>query len=278
MKRNYIILSIIFASIFFISLVFRYSKAGAGNRESEGFVFGIPREFVNSKILVPDEKIVAGDGIIFNELEKKGVIIDADKIERKEKKIILYEVPFSDQAPLGNWDDEIQKEACEETSALMAMLWVKGELDISKENAQKEILAISNFELEKYGTYKDTSASDTIQRILIDYFSYHQAVLKDVEKPEDIIVELEAGNLLIVPINGRTLGGVYPAPGPERHMLVIIGYDYNTKEFISNDPGVACGKLYRYKQDALFLSIRDYLSGEDLPIIKNRKNMIVISK
>lgn len=195
------------------------------------------------------------------------------------KGITLLSVPFTSQAPFGGWSDLRQEDGCEEASSIMAMLWVNGKKEISKEEALKEILAISDFELEEYGSYMDTSASDTIKRILEAYFDYDQAELKYDIDADDIIAELEKGNIVMAPFNGRKLGNPnFVAPGPERHMLVIIGYDYDKKEFITNDPGTRNGKGYRYDRDVLEEAIRDYVTGENLPIKGERKAMIVVTR
>ena len=52
---------------------------------------------------------------------------------------VNYDVPFTSQAPTGNWDDERQQDGCEETSALMAMLWVRNKT-ITAKQAETEIM------------------------------------------------------------------------------------------------------------------------------------------
>ena len=85
--------------------------------------------------------------------------------------------------------------------------------------------------------------------------------------------------MVLVPTNGQALGNpYYRPPGPERHYLVIKGYDSRTEEFITNDPGTKRGQDYRYKQDVLFKAIRDYSSGYHEPIKDIRKVMIVVEK
>ena len=75
-------------------------------------------------------------------------------------------------------------------------------------------------------------------------------------------MELEAGHLVIIPTNGQALKNPnFTLPGPERHMLVVKGYDYETEEFITNDPGTRNGADYRYKKDLLFEAIRNYKTG-----------------
>lgn len=191
---------------------------------------------------------------------------------------VLHDVPFVSQAPTGNWDDPRQQDGCEEAASLMSMLWVKGEkTPTTPQEKETQLLAISQFQSSKYGTYHDTSAQDTVERILKGYFDYHNVdVVYDITT-EDIKQELYNGNLIIVPADGQKLGNPYfTQPGPERHMLVVRGYDPGRDEFITNDNGTRRGEGYRYKAGVLMSAIRDYPTGDHQPILEVRRAMIVI--
>ncbi len=195
------------------------------------------------------------------------------------KTTIQFNVPFSPQAPFGEWADSRQQDGCEEASTIMAMHWVKGDMSLTAEEAKSEILAISAWEQEKYGSYHDTSAKDTAKRIFGEYYNHKNTRVEGGITADDIIKELEDGNLVVVPADGRALGNPhFTQPGPERHMLVIIGYDYSKNEFITNDPGTKFGKSYKYDKDILFNAIRDYPTGDHVPITSRSKNMIVVEK
>src|SRR4030042_674403 len=175
-------------------------------------------------------------------------------------------IPFASQAPTGNWKDPRQQDSCEEASVLMVIKWIKGER-LSKEEAEIKLIAISEWEKREYGNFHDTSAKDTLERIIIGYFKYENAHLKNNASLENIKEELAAGNAVIAPMDGQKLNNpYYTAPGPERHMLVIRGYDADKKEFITNDPGTRRGEGYRYNEDHFFSSIRDYPTGYHEPI------------
>ena len=60
-----------------------------------------------------------------------------------KQKIVNQAVPFTSQAPTGQWSDERQQDGCEEASALMAMYWVQGK-SLSSQEALTKILAISD--------------------------------------------------------------------------------------------------------------------------------------
>ncbi|OGC46748.1 MAG: hypothetical protein A3A94_01915 [Candidatus Portnoybacteria bacterium RIFCSPLOWO2_01_FULL_43_11] len=188
---------------------------------------------------------------------------------------ILLEVPFTSQAPSGNWQDIIFQNACEEASILMAMSWVRGET-LTKEEAEKEIKAISDFELKTYGDFHDRSAADTAQ-LIRDYFDYDNIEVMENISASDIKTELTEGNLVIVPVNGQKMNNpFYTPPGPIEHMLVIIGYDTQTKEFITNDSGTKRGEKYRYSESILEAALKDYKTGFHEPLEEIKKVMIVV--
>lgn len=192
---------------------------------------------------------------------------------------ILLDVPFVAQAPFGEWSDQRQEDGCEEASSIMAIAWATGVKSISLQDAKAKILSIAKWEEEKYGSYHDTSISDTLDRIIKGYYDFDGARLKKNVDVEDIIEELKNGNVVIAPVDGVLLKNpFYSYPGPERHMLVVVGYDEVKKEFITNDPGTRHGEAYRYPKDVFSKALRDYQSGEHLPVEGHEKNIIVIEK
>lgn len=192
---------------------------------------------------------------------------------------VMIQVPFTAQAPLGTWSDSRQQDACEEASVIMAMHWVKGTNPGTLAQAEKAITDIADWQKTKYGSYVDTSTHDTVSRLFNDYFNYNNVRVEENISADDIIDQLEAGNIVIVMANGQALGNpFFTAPGPERHALVIIGYDYDTDQFVTNDPGTRSGKGYRYTRSVLIGAVRDYPTGDHEPILSVKKNMIVVEK
>lgn len=193
------------------------------------------------------------------------------------KKVLIENVIFTSQAPFGEWKDPRQQDACEEASAIIAVYWARGQT-FDKNMAKKEILSAAKYQEVLYGEYRDTSAKDTLERIIKGYLKYDNAyVLEDVSV-EDIITQLHKGNLIIVPLNGRELKNPhFTQPGPERHMLVINGYDPLEKVFATQDPGVMNGEGYKYPKEVLYKAIRDYSSGYHVSILTVEKRAIVVS-
>jgi len=192
---------------------------------------------------------------------------------------ILINVPFTSQAPLAEWRDQRQQDGCEEAAAAMAMAWVGNEKNITKANWRLRILILSSFEFKKYGEYRDVSLADIKQWLFNDYFNYQNVEIKPVVTAADIIQELEKGRIVLTPMDGRALENPYfNPPGPERHMILIKGYDYDRQEFIVNDPGTRRGESYRYPAKVIIKAIRAYSTGYHQPIKEIIKEMIVVEK
>lgn len=196
-------------------------------------------------------------------------------------KSVLIEVPYTIQAPSGQWGDERFQDACEEVNAIMVMAWAKNSLSsiLSKVEVEKEVVAIEDYELKNYKSTVDTSAADTAERIIKGYFNYNNVEVKTVNSPEDIVRELVRGKIVITPMNGQVINNPhYKQPGPARHMILVKGYDADKKIFITNDSGVGDGAGYRYPEKVFWGGIRDYPSGDHVPISGVKKVMIVVSR
>jgi hypothetical protein len=192
---------------------------------------------------------------------------------------IEQNVPFMVQAPFGNWKDQIFQNGCEEAAMTMAFEWTEGTLTISAEEAQNKIKKLTSFEDESLGYDTDTDIYD-MQKIFQKYFNYQDIKTQENIKLDDIKNEIQKGNIVLVPTFGRALSNPnYTAPGPITHMLVIIGYDPDTKKFITNDSGTKRGKDYQYPENVLFDAIWEYPSGPKLPDLPKgalKKGMLVI--
>lgn len=287
-----LILILIFAAASFLPLVVRgenYVSSPAGyillQVEKNGEAYYVyPSDNKKYYLGRPDDafKIMRELGLGVSNLDLAkiplGIIGESAVAPQTQEKILINNVPFTSQAPYGDWADMRQENACEEASALMAVRWAKGQ-SLTKEIALKEILGASDFILKKYGEYRDVSTQDTVDWIFKDYFAYDKITLVRDISTDDIIEELKKGNLVITPMDGQLLNNPnFKAPGPPRHMILIRGYNPTTKEFITNDPGTRNGELYRYTAKVLYGAIRDYPTGYHETIIKVEKNMIVVSK
>lgn len=191
---------------------------------------------------------------------------------------ISNDVPFTAQAPFGEWSDLRQQEGCEEASALMAVSWARGQT-FTLDQAKAQILAMSDWEKSRYGYFIDTSAQDTADRLIKQYMGFDNFEVKTDITAKDIRDQLFKGNLVIVPLNGKAVRNPYfRGGGPLRHMLVVTGYDWANAEFITNEPGTRQGYNYRYSFKTLDNALRDYLSGEYVPIPDSVSTAMIVVK
>ncbi len=190
----------------------------------------------------------------------------------------LLQVPFSPQAPFGDWSDPRQQDGCEEASVVMAWRWANDQT-LTRQEALEEITGIAEWEVEKYGNARDTSAADTLSRLLREYYGYTGGRVEYNITLDQVKHELASGNILIIPFDGQILNNPnFQNGGPERHMLVVIGYDDVKKQIITNDPGTRMGEGFVYAYDNFEASFRDYETGDHEPIIGRRTAMIVVEK
>lgn len=190
---------------------------------------------------------------------------------------VLLNVPFTSQAPTGNWADPRQEDGCEEASILMSWLWTQN-LGTTPAEAQKAITDISDYETVHYGNYYDLDAEDTAQ-LMRDYYGYQKVSVKINPTIEDIKDELRHGVLVLVPANGQKLGNPhFKTPGPLTHMLVIKGFDDAKGQFITNDPGTQYGKSYTYAYQTLYNAMVNYPSGRHEDQTGRPKAMILVEK
>lgn len=217
------------------------------------------------------------------EIEKEEVSVKApEEVVETMPSPINISVPFTTQAPLVKWNDPRQQDGCEEAVSVMVMAWVNNEgqkTKISAAEFEKRILALSDFQEKEYGEFRDTSLSDMEAWIFRDYFSYEKIELKTVATTSDIIRELEAGKIVLLPMAGRELKNPnFKAPGPLTHMILVKGYDYQKHEFITNDPGTRLGADYRYPAERIYNAIWVYPTGYHQETEERDRAMLIVER
>lgn len=189
-------------------------------------------------------------------------------------------VLWGGQAPYANWD-KLHQEACEEASMLMASKYFKKET-VSPHIMEQGILNLIKWETDN-GYQVDVTAGETVE-ILKKYFSLSALISKDVSANK-IKTELNKGKLVLIPAAGRLLGNPnFTGEGPIYHMLVVRGWDDQSGEFITNDPGTRKGDSYRYKYNVLINAIHDWnhelaeggMTNQE--IAQGQKVIIIVSK
>jgi len=189
--------------------------------------------------------------------------------------LITLSVPFVSQAPFRVWDLPY-KELCEEASVFTLHLWKQGKRTPPADELDRSLKDIRAWETEHLRMWDNTTADETA-RVLRELFGHaNTRVVRNVTIA-DIKRELDAGRPVIVPAAGRELSSpYYRPPGPLYHMLVIIGYDDRTKEFITNDVGTNTkGAGFRFTYDDLYGAIGDWDIARSAPDT-SQKVMIVV--
>lgn len=191
-------------------------------------------------------------------------------------------VPFSSQAPHGNWELPYQ-ETCEETSAMLVDGFWKGRT-FTADSANIELLDLVEWSKKRFGFYFHTTVEQTAV-ILREFYGYRDVrVLHDISL-EDIKREVGAGRPVIIPAAGRELGNrFFRQPGPVYHMLVVKGFTADGM-IITNDVGTRNGHNYVYDEHVFYEAIHDVpTGGDDWPtgvipeeyILTGGKAMIVV--
>ncbi len=185
---------------------------------------------------------------------------------------VNWDVPFTSQAPLANWD-ELHQEACEEASVLMVLRYFQGKHIGSPEQANAEIERLVAVN-EALGFPVDDTAAEIIILLQSQDPTLTATLLKN--PTEKVLKEvLSEGKLVIVPVAGKQLGNPYfTAPGPRYHMLVVRGYTDNGY-VITNDPGTKRGKEYAYRWDVFLNAIHDWNGGD---VESGEKVVVVVEK
>ena len=188
---------------------------------------------------------------------------------------LSLKVPFTPQAPTGNWD-QLHNEACEEASAIMVAAYFSGDMrsKIPATEAEEKITSLTDWEQTHFGYSLDTTTAETAEMIRSIYNLKATIVSNYTEK--NIKDALNANKLVIIPVNGREIGNpYYKQPGPIYHMLVVRGY--TATQLITNDPGTKNGESYKYSFSTLKNAPADWnrVTGT---IDENKTLRIVVSQ
>lgn len=254
LKKSKIFLAVIF--LVFVGTVFSYRVAIRQQVEDWYRVKNLPPAVALEPDTVVEKKLPAEKPPVAKTLPAE----------------INLAVPFIVQAPYAIWD-AIHEDACEEASAMMLNAVYKKIKSISKDEAEKEIQALTEWEIKRFGYFEDTTSAETAL-MMQEYYGLSGAQVIYNITVEDIKKELVAGRPVIIPAAGKLLGNPnFRNGGPPYHMLVIKGYT-KTGLFIVNDPGTRRGADYTYTVEILYNAIHDWVKDGD--ILTGKKVMIVV--
>jgi hypothetical protein len=163
----------------------------------------------------------------------------------------LIAVPYTVQAPFGNW--KVHEESCEEAALLMYHQFLVGDKSeqIDQHKADTELRAMKDWQVKHYDKEPDL----TIARLGEFTKSYygHTPTVKNNVTEEDIKKEIAAGRPVMVPVMTQSLKNPHYSPGNVYHILLIKGYDQTG--VITNDAGVKEGMNWHYDWNTLWSAI-----------------------
>lgn len=168
-------------------------------------------------------------------------------------------VPFTSQAPTGNWDP-LHEDACEEASIYMVEQFYAGAPagKIDPKLADPELQRLVHFG-ESMGQGLSVTLAELQALLLKDSGTVSHIV--DNPTVDEIKMLIAAGKPVIVPAAGRELGNPnFTGAGPLYHMFVIRGYTADS--FIANDPGTRLGENYTYSIEVVMEALGDWNSGD----------------
>jgi hypothetical protein len=174
---------------------------------------------------------------------------------------INLSVPFTPQAPEGNWNQPWQ-DACEESAISMIDAYYGGNTSntIDPRLAKEAILNAYTIKTHYFGYSLDESAQTMAEWINL-FFPWEARV---VDRPSiaTMKAELDAGRPIILPAYGTELQNPnFLSPLLDYHVIVLKGYDSDTQEFITHDPGTKSGLDFRYSFATIEAAMHDFEPG-----------------
>ncbi|MFA6132348.1 MAG: C39 family peptidase [Patescibacteria group bacterium] len=165
------------------------------------------------------------------------------------------EVPFTSQAPAGDWSEPWQN-ACEETSIYMVSSFYAGD-EIKQTEATKRIREIFAVKAEDLKISKDESLQTIADLIAALDLPWKTHIFYDPTM-DDLKTELALNNPIIVPVYAPALSSIYSiASSADYHVIVLTGYDDKDGVFIINDPGTSEGEGVRIPYKTFMNAIHD---------------------
>ncbi|MBI2635405.1 MAG: C39 family peptidase [Parcubacteria group bacterium] len=178
-----------------------------------------------------------------------------------EKKIAdwVLEVPYVNEAPHGIFTGP-WKNACEEASISMVEGYYLGKKTVGLKEAEEFMMMLFEKQDLLHGSNSNSDAARTAE--MINKFSSYGALIKENPTIEEIKSEINQGRPVLTPNYGfglKNLNIPFLLSGSSYHMVVVIGYNDETREFITNDSGDGkTGASYRYGYDLFMNTVRDY--------------------
>jgi hypothetical protein len=179
---------------------------------------------------------------------------------------LLLQVPFTTQAPLGNWAQH--QHTCEEANlAMLAAYWQRdSSVVIDPNGADATIAALVSWQVQNWGS-KDDLTDTRLGELAKQYYGYSYMLVPN--DPQAIREQIAAGRPLIAGVRTHGLGNPnYPGYSNHleeqgwsvSHYVLVIGYD--TDGVWLNDPGITKGRGYHISWAQLTHAIDDLIQHQ----------------
>lgn len=230
------------------------------NQEPELIKVDLPpakehQDFINQNTeddLILEEEVVAAEEPR-EEIEQAVEIIEPLETPGESQAINLA-LPFTSQAPTGNWDQPYQ-DACEEASLLMVDYYYQAKKMPAKEEVEVILSSMVSWQEENWGGHHNLPLAKLAEYIRL-FYDYRVEIVENVTVSQ-LKDFLDNGQPIIAPADGHKLANpFFSGEGPDYHMLVIKGYVDNN--FITNDPGTRRGEDFVYSFQNMIDSIFDW--------------------
>ena len=171
---------------------------------------------------------------------------------------VILKVPFTTQAPLGNWAQ--RQHTCEEASLLMVDRYLRGDHSTGTIDPHTADAGINQITVWKPAVDLEIHQIGALAK---KYMGWADEILPATRLA--MKQQLALGRPLIVGVRTHGLGNAnYPGFRTHfeqtgysvSHYLVVVGYDTNDS-FILNDPGISKGHGWHIKYDQLMHAIDD---------------------
>ena len=195
------------------------------------------------------------------------------KISKSAPAALTLPIPFTTQAPNGNWTGN---ENCEEASSVMANAYLTGDTEniIPAATAQTGINVLLQWEQANLGHSANTGAAQTADMIQ-SIFHLHVKQVNNYSA-DDLKKALANHNPVLLMIDASKLGNpTYEGKGSLYHVIVVRGY--NAKGFVVNDPGTEKGEGQVYAFAMLDAAAADWNQSTH-SIQPGTKIALVVSK
>jgi hypothetical protein len=174
---------------------------------------------------------------------------------------VLLPVPFTTQAPLGDWGRH--QESCEEANLAQVSAYYSGDHSsvLDPRSADRTIAQLVTWQNKNWGS-EDDLTDLRLGELAQAYYGYEYRVLPLSDA--GMRAQLHAGHPVILGVTTHGLGNPhypnyeahYLQPGYSvSHFVTIVGYDGSN--YIVNDPGITAGRGYPDSYLQLAFAVRN---------------------